>query len=241
VIRNLLDRRNGDVAQRRFDALLIDFYGTISAGDRLAVERACRRIVETFGLGMTAPEFAVQWGERFFAAIESCNHHAFRTLHECELASLQDTLRPLVGEMDPVPFVAEIEAYWAAPPIHEDAIEFLRQVDLPICCVSNADNAPLFSAIERHGLRFDHVITSEAVRCYKPDAEIFRRAVERLGVDPVRTIHVGDSLHSDIGGASRLGITATWVCRDERIHDIGTSEPHHTIKNLSELPAVLGG
>jgi len=229
------------MADRLYDALLIDFYGTISAGDRAAVERACRIVVETLQLPMTPAEFAVRWGERFFDAIERSNHHGFRTLYECELFSLRETLRPLVGEVAPEPFVAEIEAYWAAPEVHPDALEFLAAFDLPVCCVSNADTTPLTSAIALHGLRFDHLVTSERVGCYKPQAAIFQHACEALGVAPDRVMHVGDSLHSDIGGARRLGIATAWIHRDDRIHDIGTETPDHTIRSLTEIPDLLVG
>lgn len=223
----------------RYDALLIDFYGTISAGDREAVERACVRIVTELGVGMTAPQFAVAWGERFFDHIERCNGADFRTLYECEILSLRETLAPYDGRGDLDPFVAELEAYWADPPVHDDAFEFLQGVDIPICCVSNADTAPLMSAIQKHGLVFDAIVTSEQARSYKPDVSIFRQAVNRLGLDPSRVMHVGDSLHSDIGGASKLGITTVWIQRDDRIHDIGTAEPHHTISRLTELHDLL--
>jgi 2-haloacid dehalogenase/putative hydrolase of the HAD superfamily len=229
------------MTQRRFDALLLDFYGTISAGDRAAVEAACTRIVETFDLAMTPNELAVIWGERFFRLIDESNHDGFRTLHECELQSLRETMLPLAGEIDPHPFVVDLETYWADPPIHDDVLDALARIDLPICCVSNADTAPLLAAMEKHGLQFDHVITSEAVRAYKPDAHIFREALTRLGATSDRAIHVGDSLHSDIGGASRLGIHTAWLCRDDRIHDIGTTRADTVLASLADLPALLAG
>ena len=217
------------------DGILIDFYGTIAAGDREAVERTCRTVVETCGLDISPDQFAVRWGERYFATVDQSNHEAFRTLHECEMLSLRATLEAFGETRDPAPLVVELEAYWSDPPIHADAIEFLRHVDRPVCCVSNADTKPLMAAIEKHELRFDAVISSEAVRCYKPDVHIFERALEALGIDPDRAIHVGDSLHSDIAGARNAGITAVWICRDERIHDIGTTSPNCTISSFADL------
>ncbi|MHC4696362.1 MAG: HAD family hydrolase [Planctomycetota bacterium] len=226
--------------KRRFDGLLIDFYGTISDGDRDAVEAACRRIVETSGLDIAPADFAITWGERFFDIIERSNHESFRTLYECELASLRDTLTYLGIDGAPSPaLVADLEAYWADPPVHADALEFLKCVDLPICCVSNADTKPLMTAIEKHGLKFDAVITSEAARCYKPDPAIFRRALDAIGIGPDRVIHIGDSLHSDVSGASKLGITTAWIRRENRIHDIGTSRPNHIVTTLNELLPLL--
>lgn len=222
-----------------FDAVFVDFYGTLSAGDRRAVETACRRVVEAFGLTMTPGQFAVRWGERFFAMIDAGSRHRFRTLHECECASLQATLRGMVGPMDPEPFVRILKEYWSNPALHEDVPAWLDQLRLPICCVSNADTDDIQSAIQKHDLRFDAVVTSEDVRSYKPHGPIFLRAAEVMGVDPRRVMHVGDSLHSDVGGACRLGITTTWVNRDDRIHDIGNTRPDHTVRTLLEIPALL--
>jgi len=219
----------------RFDAILIDFYGTICAGDREAVERACARIVKVCRLTVTANDFAIAWGRRFFNVIDESNHSSFRTLYECEIHSLETTLVDFGVDADPVPLVAELEAYWRDPPIYGDAIEFLRSNQLPICCVSNADTEPLLAAIEKHELRFDAIVSSEEMRCYKPQAKIFLHALTTLGIAADRAVHIGDSLHSDITGANAVGLTSVWVHRESRIHDIGESDPTHTIGTLAEI------
>lgn len=223
----------------RFDALLIDFYGTISAGDREAVEDACTRVVEFCALPLTPAEFAVRWGRRFFERIERSNHAAFRTLYECELASLSDTLADCGASADPRPFVAELEAYWRNPPVYADALDFLRTVDVPVVCVSNADTGPLLAAIEKHGLRFDAVVTSEMARCYKPEPLIFETALRRLETRAERAAHVGDSLHSDVAGAAGAGLATVWLRRESRIHDIGVSQADWTISTLSDFHDVV--
>lgn len=222
-----------------YDAILIDFYGTVCAGDREAVDRACREIAATCRLAISAEELAIQWGERFFAVIAQSNHRRFKTLYECELSSLGQTFEALGICADPEPFVARLQAYWADPPVYADALEFLRRIEVPICCVSNADTKPLASAIQAQRLRFHVVVCSEQAKCYKPEAGIFQMALDRLAVSPSRVMHIGDSLHSDVAGAAGLGITTTWVCRKERIHDIGTARPDITIHSLAELPASL--
>jgi 2-haloalkanoic acid dehalogenase type II len=224
---------------RPFDGVLIDFYGTIAAGDREAVEATCKAIVETLELPISAPQFAIVWGERYFQAVGASNHDSYRTLYQCELASLRETLASFNRQADPAPFLVQLEEYWHNPPIHGDAVEFLRRIDLPVCCVSNADCAPLQSAIARRRLRFDAVICSEAARCYKPEAAIFEEALRALGATPQRTLHVGDSLHSDVAGARRLGIATAWVRRESRIHDIGSDSPCFTIASLTELTPLL--
>ena len=226
-------------ARRRFDVLLVDFYGTIADGDRAAVEAACTAIVETCELPLSPADFAVIWGERFFEVVAESNHEAFRTLCQCELVSLRETLRRLDRDVDPQPFVQELEEYWRNPPVHSDALDFLSKVNLPVCCVSNADTDALKAAIARHGLRFDAVITSESVRSYKPDEVIFRSALARMDVQAHRTIHVGDSLHSDVGGANKLGISTALICRDGRIHDIGDASPSWTVRSLVDVCNLL--
>ena len=49
-------------------------------------------------------------------------------------------------------------------------------------------------------------------------------------------IHVGDSLHSDVAGAHKVGIRAAWVSRADRIGDIGTEKPDFTWPDLRPLP-----
>lgn len=228
----------------RFDAILIDFYGTISAGDREIVEATCARIVQAYSLGLSPNDFAQKWGHCFFGIIDQSNHEHFRTLFECEKISLNKTLLEYGVEVDATQFtheLRELEEYWRDPPFYADAIEFLGTNRLPTCCVSNADTEPLIQAINSLGCHFDQLITSEMTRSYKPDPHIFEQAVELIGVSPDRLLHVGDSLHSDIAGAAKLGITTVWVHRESRILDIGNVRPDYTIRTLAELPQLITG
>ena len=225
---------------RRFDGLLIDFYGTISTGDRDVVEAVCKKIVSDCELRLTPLELTVRWGEEFFGLLGRSNRENFRTLYECERISLSETLDKLgAARADVGPYISELEEYWANPPVHADALEFLRKVRIPTCCVSNADTRPLHAAIERHGLRFDGIITSELAGCYKPDPAIFHKALSLLNLRPERVMHVGDSLHSDISGAQNAGISAAWIHRASRIHDIGKRTPELTVTSLPDLLPVL--
>jgi 2-haloalkanoic acid dehalogenase type II len=217
------------------EAVLVDFYGTLCAGDREAVEQVCTRVVEVAGLAVSPQAFAVRWGEAFFRHTDCSNHSAFRTLIECVKCSLGEVLNGSGLSAEPAAFLTELEAYWRNPPVYADALTFLRELPVPVCCVSNADTEPLEAAIRSSGLRFDAVVASETVRAYKPDPTIFRTALRRLGVDPSRAVHIGDSLHCDVGGAKAAGIPSVWLCRESRIHDIGTDRPDWTIRSLADF------
>jgi putative hydrolase of the HAD superfamily len=59
----------------------------------------------------------------------------------------------------------------------------------------------------------DTLVASEDVGTSKPDPEIFRIALERLGVRADEAVMVGDSWANDIEGARAAGIRAVWFNR----------------------------
>ena len=51
----------------------------------------------------------------------------------------------------------------------------------------------------------------DVVSLGKPDAAIYRMALDALGVPAGRVLAIGDSLHTDIAGAAGAGIDSLWV------------------------------
>jgi 2-haloalkanoic acid dehalogenase type II len=225
------------------DGLFLDFYGTLVGGDRAAVEAVCRRLVADFALPITPEELSAEWGKGYFALSETCNDGHFLTLYQIECGSLVETMRPMVGrDIDPAPYVAGLTEWLRDPPVFEETLAVLaaaREAAIPTCIVSNADDEDITHAIANTGIVTECVITSEAARSYKPHAGIFETALARTGWAADRVVHVGDSLHSDVGGAKGVGLTAVWVCRAERISDIGTAQPDHELTDLRELLALI--
>jgi 2-haloacid dehalogenase len=64
-------------------------------------------------------------------------------------------------------------------------------------------------AAARVGVEFDAVVTAEAAGAYKPKPEPYRRALERLSVQPSRGLFVAGS-PADIEGARAAGMDAWW-------------------------------
>jgi putative hydrolase of the HAD superfamily len=83
----------------------------------------------------------------------------------------------------------------------------LRAVGLRLAVVSNA-NGTLRLLFERLGLTpaFEVVLDSAEEGVEKPDARLFRMALERLGGDAATALHVGDIYHVDVVGARAAGI-----------------------------------
>jgi 2-haloacid dehalogenase/putative hydrolase of the HAD superfamily len=219
--------------------LFMDFYGTITAGDRATVEGICRQIVEQHGLQVDAAELAARWGWQFFAVIERANGDRFRSLFACECESLRRVLRQFHVEVQPEPYVRQLREYWRRPPLQPEALAALARIRLPICLVSNADDHDLLWAIRHSGLNFDHVVTSQQTQCYKPHPDIFGRALRETGWPAAAVLHVGDSLHSDIAGAHAAGLRAIWVRRKGRISDVPRATPEYTVADLHEVAALV--
>ena len=57
---------------------------------------------------------------------------------------------------------------------------------------------------------FDAVLISDAEGVHKPDPEIFRRALERLGVEAAQACYVGNHPDVDVAGAKAAGLKAVW-------------------------------
>ncbi|WP_308796804.1 HAD family hydrolase [Agromyces silvae] len=94
--------------------------------------------------------------------------------------------------------------------------------------------------------RFAHVIASGAVGSTKPDAAIFRHALDVFEADaPVRaSVYIGDRLRTDAIGAARAGLIGVWLNRrgdtptpddDADAEAAGVIE----ITSLAQLPALL--
>jgi putative hydrolase of the HAD superfamily len=89
-------------------------------------------------------------------------------------------------------------------------LEALRGRGLKLGIVSNAFDPPelLHRDLERLGVaeRIDVAVFASEAGLRKPHPEIFRRALDGLGVVAESTLFVGDSLATDIGGAAAVGM-----------------------------------
>jgi len=226
----------------KLDGIFLDFYGTIAGGDRAAVVAICQEVIDDHGLKTSAEEMSLAWGLRYFAAIESVRRDNFRLLTQIEHDTLIETVEPLNGRMiDPTGYIERLNQYLAQPTLFDEVREVLAALSVPVCIVSNADERELLAALDHHGLHFDYIMSSETARSYKPEGGIFAAALELTGWSAERVIHVGDSLHSDVGGARRAGIRSAWIQRSERISDIGSETPDFTWPDLRPLVNLLSG
>jgi 2-haloalkanoic acid dehalogenase type II len=105
--------------------------------------------------------------------------------------------------------------------------------------LSNADDDFLLPCLEKNGLEFEIIITSEAVGTYKPHAAIFRRFAEVVGARMDEVLYVGDSQSADVLGAKNAGMRVAWVNRRGAKLTEGIPQPDHEIDSLAGLCDLL--
>jgi FMN phosphatase YigB (HAD superfamily) len=88
---------------------------------------------------------------------------------------------------------------------------------------------------------FDAIVISGECGVAKPDAAIFRLALERLGAEPEDVWHIGDSISTDVVGAKKAGLSAVWLNRQGRAFDAeGGVRPDAEVRSLYEVTEMLG-
>ena len=82
---------------------------------------------------------------------------------------------------------------------------------------------------------FRVVVSSGTEGVEKPNPEIFRRALERLGVAPGSAFFVGDLPNTDVRAARAAGLDSVWLHR----FGTGFGDDPPEITSLTELPGVV--
>jgi putative hydrolase of the HAD superfamily len=94
--------------------------------------------------------------------------------------------------------------------------------------------------LEKDGARafFAATIYSMDVGHAKPRPEIFRAAVDRLGIAPEQVLHIGDNERTDVRGALDAGLRAI---RLDIVRPGGPSQAEFVAKSYEELVGYLTG
>lgn len=197
-----------------FDALTLDVGGVFVVPDHerlsaaldsagLAVDR--RSFWDAHHLAIHAVDADRSPAETFDTYVPAFVHHLGHRDAIAEQAVA--ALAPLFGP----------SGLWTQPvPGSAEALRALSDAGIPMAVVSNADGT-VAALLEAAGVcqagpgplvSVVAIVDSGAVGVAKPDPAIFAPALEALGTDPARTLHVGDSVHYDIRGAQAAGMLA---------------------------------
>ena len=125
--------------------------------------------------------------------------------------------------------------------LYPEAIEMLSTLNrrgFALGIITNGRTEFQQSVINALGIAvfFDVILISEAEGTRKPEAEIFMRALKRLGITQKEAIFVGDSPGADITGAKNAGIYSVWKRNKPSLFSPENCD--HTIDCLSEICAL---
>ncbi len=179
------------------------------------------------------------------AAVEEL-FRSIRDRHEARMKALFAELG-LTGERD---LEADTHYLWdriATSRIYpevQEVLTALQERGYRLALVSNADeDDPVIQALHEADLpvRFEAIVTSQAVGAYKPAPRIFERALQELELEPEEVALVGDSPASDVMGGRRVGMRVIWVNRKKIGFPPGYPEPDATVSDLTGLLGLLPG
>jgi putative hydrolase of the HAD superfamily len=125
--------------------------------------------------------------------------------------------------------------------VHADTksmLVYLRYKGLKTGIVSGLHEVEIRKMLENGGLSiefFDIIVGTDTIKKRKPDPEIFRYAIQQLGIKPQEAIYVGDDLERDYRAAERVGMVPFLLSKSEKV-----PENVRNIKSLLSLLDYLG-
>jgi putative hydrolase of the HAD superfamily len=185
-------------------------------------------------------------------------HHAFYTMLQVVDAELRDGVNSTTGRaahwvfmdtfrtlgldegqclriLDRLVAAHEERHLWCEPDSEAVTVMLaLKTAGLRIAVISNTEDGRVNESLTLANLasHFEFIIDSHLVGSSKPDAEIFKFALEKLGLESFDAAYVGDSYGYDVIGARRAGLNPILLDR----MDVYASEPELTrIRSLKEL------
>jgi FMN phosphatase YigB (HAD superfamily) len=128
-----------------------------------------------------------------------------------------------------------------------ELVRALKRRGYPLALVADGPEGTFVNNLAPHGIYdlFDAYAISDCVGVEKPDASIFRHALDVLDVLPkdyARVVMVGNHLERDITGANALGIISVWLDWSPRRAKSPADQsevPQHIIKKPLDLLALL--
>ena len=84
---------------------------------------------------------------------------------------------------------------------------------------------------------FEHIAWSSAHRMIKPSPALFRVSIDHWGVEPSRTLYVGNDARRDVGGSQSVGMKSAWIDIHRTGLPAGIPKPDIIVRDLAELNA----
>lgn len=119
-----------------------------------------------------------------------------------------------------------------------EVLEALKERGHKMALLTNGFEEIQHIKVESSGLSdyFEGLLTSDALGFKKPNPEIFKLAMSKMGVGAERSVMLGDSLEADIKGAKAVGMGQVFFNPDGTPHD---EKIQHEVKSLKEILDIV--
>jgi len=218
------------------DACVFDAYGTLF--DFAAAAERCREDLGDKTDSLTAlwrtKQLEYTWlrslmdeYEDFWTVTGHGLDYAMETL-EIDDPALREKLMNLYLELDTFPEVAEM-------------LKRLNDGGLKCAILSNGSPHMLACAVNKAGIS-DLLVDYYSVddfNIYKPYSAVYQMAVTALEIPSERICFMSSNAW-DAAGAANFGFRVVWVNRYNQKPERLPGKPEHEIKNLADLPPLLG-
>jgi len=218
-----------------FDLVTFDCYGTLidwEGGMRDSLAPLVRRHGIKKDLGALVRRYVqLEFG------IEQGGYHRYREILALGVTALFKEHDARLSAAEARSF-AESLARWPPFPETRAVLKALRRAGYRTAILSNVDDALLRSSLERIDVEFDHLVTAQQVRSYKPAARHWQRALSISRVPKSRVLHVAASQLHDIVPANTLGFSCVWINR-KREKPLPGARADHAFRDLRPLVKLL--
>ncbi|MBF4517595.1 HAD family hydrolase [Flavobacterium sp. ANB] len=110
----------------------------------------------------------------------------------------------------------------------------LNEIEIPIGIISNFNSSLKDKLNEYFGPIFSDIFVSEEIGISKPSTEFYKKALDKININPKDILYIGDSFKLDLKPARELGITSYVIDRDNIYPDNA-----NIIRSLSELKKLI--
>ena len=229
----------------KYEVLSFDCYGTLVDWES-GIISGLRPVLRGHGIEATDEEILdlhAQTEHKLQAASKRSAYVKYRDVlgEEVREAGRRWGFEPSPSEVEALP---DSVRYWLPFPDTVNALRALKGA-YKLAIISNIDDG-LFALTSRYlEVEFDYIVTAEQAGTYKPSLGNFELALERIGAEPERILHVAESLFHDHVPARKLGLDTAWVHRRAAKGGFGATppaeaEPDLEVPDLESLAHTLG-
>ena len=238
------------------EAVLLDYGHTLIYFDERphsallgAYEKINRLLADTLEREVPAAQVMIEKVSQAVDAEIQRDYAAGRE-EEVEIAAIYDVaLRGIGLALEPavIERVMELEQEGWLNSVHigpdvVSTLEALQAQGLRLGLVSNAAYLPRLMKAQLAALGlaryFAGITFSSEIGVRKPHPAIYQDALVKVGVEPARTLFVGDRVREDVQGPKSLGMRAVLTREWRQEEDPGLAD--FVITRFGELPTVIG-